>query len=443
MQFNFYRLKVQRAEQCNATEVDGAGQLIKGAIWHPDTIAHVVRYHYAQQYIERLAPGSQVLDLGCGELQLLRYLQMNRCQWPKDTWYWGYDLRAKHAWCKHLVNGPAVVNLVRQSALAEWPSDFPTSYELIICYEMFEHVPIADQPRLLQRLYNLVRPGGVVLFSTPNGGRRLSPVANHRGSDGDRERTYRDKVAMVSQSGFEIVDQFGTGCRVPNLRDEALAGTCGRAKKYLPLSLYLGFVSLDQPKESNGSTFALKRSSLLAKIGTVAHQCDVNTSRFFLKLNKRRVLTMFSKDVMFVDLDGDHTLEELDKLCRKLKWHARAYCTAGGWRLLEIGKLQPVDDRILKVLAGNGVDERYIKICRGSKAWRARLKPKARRLGLSGDNWDQYDYDSEHVKYSTCRFMGEVGEGVYHLSNSERDHVNEIVALHDEISQAFSPLPLR
>jgi len=443
MQFNFYRLKVKNADQCNATEVDGAGQFANGAIWHPDTLAHVIRYHYAQQFIERLAPGSQVLDLGCGELQLLRYLQMNRCQWPKDARYWGYDMRAKHTWHKHLLNGPSVVNLVRQSALAAWPSDFPASYELIVCYEMFEHVPTADQPKLLQRMYQLIRPGGVVLFSTPNGGQRLTPVANHTGPDGDRERTYRDKVAMVQQAGFQIVDQFGTGCRVGNLRDEARAGAYGRAKKYLPLSLYLGFASLDQPKESNGSTFVLKRSSLLAKVGTAAHQCEVSSSRFFLKLNKRRVLTMFSKEVMFVDLDGQHTLDELDKLCLKLKWRARAYRTAGGWRLIEVGRLQPVDDRILKVLGGNRVDDRYLKICRGSKAWRARLKPKAHRLGLSGDSWDQYDYDKEHVKYSTCRFMGMVGTGVYHMSNTERDHVNEVVALHDEISQAFSPLPLR
>lgn len=302
---------------------------------------------------------------------------------------------------------------------------------------------IVDQPRLLQRLCQLIRPGGVVLFSAPNGGQRLTPVANHTGPDGDRERAYRDKVAMVQQAGFQIVDQFGTGCRVDNLRDEAKVGVFGRAKKYLPLSLYLGFASLDQPKESNGSTFALKRSSLLDKVGTVAHQCEVSSSRFFLKLNKRRVLTMFSKEVMFVDLDGQHTLDELDKLCCKLKWHARAYRTAGGWRLLEMGRLQTVDDRILKVLAGNGVDDRYLKICRGSKAWRARLKPKARRLGLSGDSWDQYDYDEEHVKYSTCRFMGVVGAEVYRMPNTERDHVNEVVALHDEISQAFSPLPLR
>jgi hypothetical protein len=327
--------------------------------------------------------------------------------------------------------------------LARWPDDFPTQYELIICYEMFEHIPIKEQPELLRRLYSLIRPGGVVLFSTPNGGRRLTPVVNHTGSDGDRERTYRDKVFMVQQAGFQLVDQFGTGCRVDNLRDEAKAGTCGRAKKYLPLSLYLGFTSIDQPKESNGSTFALKRSSLLAKVGTVAHQHEVSSSRFCLKLNKRRVLTMFSKEVMFVDLDGEHTLEELDKLCCKLKWHARAYRTAGGWRLIEIGRLQAVDDRILKVLAGNGVDDRYLKICRGSKAWRARLKPKARRLGLTGDSWDQHDYDEEHIKYSTCRFMGTVGAEVYHMSNTERDHVNEIVALHDEISQSFSPLPLR
>lgn len=120
--------------------MDGAGQFSNGAVWHPDTLAHVVRYHYAQQFIERLAPGSQVLDLGCGELQLLRHLQMNRCQWPKDVWYWGYDVRAKYSWHKHLLNGPSVVNLVRQNAFAEWPSDFPTSYELVICYEMFEHV---------------------------------------------------------------------------------------------------------------------------------------------------------------------------------------------------------------------------------------------------------------------------------------------------------------
>lgn len=446
MQFNFYRLKVQNAEQCNATEVDGAGQFAEGNLCHPDTIAHVIRYQHAQHYIERLAPGSQILDLGCGELQLLRFLQMNRCRWPAKTWYWGYDVRAKQAWHKHLRNGPDAVNLVRQSALARWPDDFPRQYELIICYELFEHVPIKEQPELLRRIYQLCRPGGIVLFSSPNGGRRRHPVANHIGADGDRERAYYEKRFLTEQAGFVLIDEFGTGCRVDNLREEYKVGIFGRARNYLPLSLFLGTVSLDHSKESNGSTFTLLKPAcgkflehhLMEQGGGFDKKFPVT-----LKLNKRNIFTMLCSNVMFVDLDGEHDLEELNRLCVRLKWHCRAYRTAAGWRLIEIGRLQEVDDRILKTLSANGVDARYIRICRGSKAWRARLRPKARRLGLNGDHWDRHEYNLMAFKFATCRYMGEVGRPVYTMSNTEREHVNKVVELHDGVSQAFSPLPLR
>ena len=105
--------------------------------------------------------GKRVLDVGCGGGILSESIYF------KGAEVTGIDLGEKslNVAKLHQLESGAKVNyrLVSVEQLAE---EAPASYDVIVCLEMLEHVP--DPASIVAACAKLVKPGGVVFFSTIN-----------------------------------------------------------------------------------------------------------------------------------------------------------------------------------------------------------------------------------------------------------------------------------
>ncbi len=115
-------------------------------------------------HIERLAgglAGKRVLDVGCGGGILAEAMA------GKGAQVTGIDLAEKPlkvAMLHRTESGSSVeYRLVAAEALAE---ESPGAFDLVTCMEMLEHVP--DPPSTVRACARLVKPGGMVFFSTIN-----------------------------------------------------------------------------------------------------------------------------------------------------------------------------------------------------------------------------------------------------------------------------------
>ena len=74
---------------------------------------------------------------------------------------------------------PAQVELIRGDAL-DPPAELLGAFDLVTCFGAFGHVLEADEPRLVDSVRRLLKPGGRFVFvTTEPGGRRVGRAAAH------------------------------------------------------------------------------------------------------------------------------------------------------------------------------------------------------------------------------------------------------------------------
>lgn len=252
----FFKIREKSPVENGLTELNAADSVNNGFMAHSDWIGHIMRYGYATKVIEKRKPET-VLDVGCGRLNLAKFLWRNRSSF--DGLYVGADLRATEDWLEDAGTWKADVNLFRTDFVEDPSTTLPPA-GVVVCFEVFEHVPISRQQSLLNRLFWWTEPGGDCLFSTPNAGVAKSTAENHIGSDGIRERTYQQKLNMVAMAGFEVVDAFGTFCGSTRLPKEFLELPHMKdAKRFLLDSFFVCLGAISFPEQSNNALFHLRR----------------------------------------------------------------------------------------------------------------------------------------------------------------------------------------
>jgi 2-polyprenyl-3-methyl-5-hydroxy-6-metoxy-1,4-benzoquinol methylase len=138
-----------------------------------------------------LPRGGRLLDIGCGISAQAGLFA--------DFRYVGADLnrprlgrgRRAHPWARY-----AVQDITRMG----WRN---AAFDAILCLEVIEHLPVAARAGLVRELLRVLRPGGAIVLSTPNG--RLTPWKRVLGRKCERsheqELTHAEVEALVAGAG--------------------------------------------------------------------------------------------------------------------------------------------------------------------------------------------------------------------------------------------------
>ncbi len=137
------------------------------------------------------------------------------------------------------------------------------------------------------------------------------------------------------------------------------------------------------------------------------------------------------------------------------QWGIRIYQTPAGLRLLITHQtFDPADEQVTNFFDKMGVDTLYSRMCKNQHCFRARVSPKPWRIGISKSisssrrvwPFSSYQdekrqkwlvqYEGKATDFASCRFIKAVGNPVI------APKVAQVIALHDQLSQAQTDLPI-
>lgn len=159
--------------------------------------AHFFRWGFTRRFIRG---GEKVLDIGCGADQpMVRILCHHPGTQPKLFVGVDYDdVKPKN-------NVPWFRLINNFDFTKQWKSlNSFAPFDVICCFEVIEHMQKKHGKNLLKGAFELLRPGGTFLLSTPVfDGKRMA--ANHI-----HEYYEAELIKEIDAAGFEIVHKFGT-----------------------------------------------------------------------------------------------------------------------------------------------------------------------------------------------------------------------------------------
>jgi hypothetical protein len=153
-----------------------------------------------------------------------------------------------------------------------------------------------------------------------------------------------------------------------------------------------------------------------------------------------------------------HPTEEARAVAHVERWlqghggaRVRVYRTRAGLRLLVLDRLlDPRGDEAQALLATLGADPLYARLCQVQGCFRARLTPKARRVGMKRipHEWPAADaaqqaererwlseYRERSRGFGVCRLLAELGSGQVHPEAARVRELHDRAALGDPGAQ--------
>lgn len=180
---------------------------------HRDYLAHAIRYEFMIQRIKQSGPDAMVLDIGCGDVPLMRAMRSSMLR-PK--FYYGVDVRPKMIdkvqayYSDHKVHFPFKIQYLDFTEAD--PNILKLKWTQLVCLEVIEHMPRGRGLLLLENIHTALGQGGTGYISTPcfDGTRK----AQHHKYEWDRTEL---EDALVNQ-GLKIQNVFGTFGNVHDLK---------------------------------------------------------------------------------------------------------------------------------------------------------------------------------------------------------------------------------
>lgn len=187
---------------------------------HP---ANLYRYNLIASYIAALdGSKKRIVDLGCGNGELLRYLHEKQV----GEQYWGFD------------GSSAIVERNRRAhkfadfaqADLQRPDLFPTGLnaDVVICSEVVEHMPNYLPAFAIAELS--LRPRGLFIATTQGGKRRRHDIELL----GHLRHYDIDQLALkIQEAGFTIIKKQKLGWPILNMQKVAASMFMGQVSKEL------------------------------------------------------------------------------------------------------------------------------------------------------------------------------------------------------------------
>lgn len=167
---------------------------------HKDYLGHILRWGFAARYVNR---NSRILDVGCGQdLPFMRSLGGSNIN-TVPSLYVGVDLNK----ISDIPNRKWGVVIPEFNFIDSY-EDLELEYgdfNLIVNFEVFEHIEHKKSIELLKGMRQLLSKDGILIFSTPVYSERFKMARNHI-----NELTKQEIEECLIGSGFKIINQFGT-----------------------------------------------------------------------------------------------------------------------------------------------------------------------------------------------------------------------------------------
>ena len=217
-----------------------------------DYAAHFFRWGFATNFVRA---GMNVLDVGCGvEQQLVKVLLKSLTYVPKL--YVGVDLNK--------IGKPTKIAWTRTHDEFDFTSrwkelaDEYGLFDVIVNYEMIEHMEVKDARKLLRGMRALLRPGtGRLLLSTPVYN-NIHMAANHI-----HEYGFDELRQELTNADFEVERVHGTFMtanamkKVMNPTEKALVE---ELHKFHPWEVLANFLAPKYPQAASNCCWVLRRA---------------------------------------------------------------------------------------------------------------------------------------------------------------------------------------
>jgi 2-polyprenyl-3-methyl-5-hydroxy-6-metoxy-1,4-benzoquinol methylase len=155
---------------------------------------------WARELGEQLQPGARVLDLGCG----------NGVPLSRDLSLTGFHVTGIDASAVQIERAsrlvPAAEFLQADMTTVEFDE---CAFDAVVCLYAIIHLPLADQPLLLQRIARWLRPGGWLLATTGHDA-WTGTESGWLGGEADMWWSQADAATYrtwIADAGLTIVDQ--------------------------------------------------------------------------------------------------------------------------------------------------------------------------------------------------------------------------------------------
>jgi 2-polyprenyl-3-methyl-5-hydroxy-6-metoxy-1,4-benzoquinol methylase len=164
---------------------------------------YLAKLRVVRDWLDRLPPGTRVLDAGCGEGILVE-------EYASRLAIEGVDENYSSA-------------RVRSASITALPHA-DRSFDRAMCLDVLEHLTFEHQPRALAELFRILEPAGELLVSVPNLAHlqsrvhflltgRLIRTASEQKHPGDRPAG--DYVRLAERAGFVLTARQGIFPTVP------------------------------------------------------------------------------------------------------------------------------------------------------------------------------------------------------------------------------------
>lgn len=166
---------------------------------HRDYIAHVFRWAFARRFIFK---GSDILDIGCGQdLPLLNLLRSGAYLRNTPNRYVGIDFNKIRLENKLICKWSTIYD---NTDIFNFNIKILNKFDVIICYEVLEHMKEDDGKKLLKIVKKLLKNDGLFIFSTPVFNFK-SKAKNHI-----YEYTIEELKLIFKKLNFFILKRYGT-----------------------------------------------------------------------------------------------------------------------------------------------------------------------------------------------------------------------------------------
>ena len=189
------RLKLRDDRDYDQTQLRESGH---GRVLARDYSAHFFRWSFARRFI---TAKDNVLEVGCGEDKPLSKILTGGAA-ARVNHYTGVDLNKLKPSDSQRLTFHGEFNFVEK--YKQLLKERPEGWDVVVNYEVIEHMKVEHGTALLKAMFACTRPGGILLLSTPvyDGVRH---AANHI-----HEYTVPELQKAIEKVGYKVERRFGT-----------------------------------------------------------------------------------------------------------------------------------------------------------------------------------------------------------------------------------------